>query len=343
MAMTSQVVSIKPVATASSQIQYGTPVDAKDRQLLDAQQIAKQYGNINYDEDAIASIFRDQVDQEYAAKQAAYARTANQYYNRLGTSQNAYLDAMRKERAGAVMTGAAQGMQSSNALSALLGLSQQTSADNTMLTQEARALADQQAAAQAQARRDAMQYADQNRLAMATTGANLYGVDAQKYIGELGANAQVGAANIAASAQGYTADQGLAGTRYASDQNLAGTRYASDQNLKGVDLSSGRQLEGTQYSADKSLEGQRVYAGGMVQSANVNANASRYAANQNVEAQRIAGVAQVEATMQQNRSNILQTVLSGGSLTPDQAAQYVESLFMPKATAPLPPKPKATR
>lgn len=317
------------MATASVQstIKYGTPVEAKDRQLLDAQQIARQYGNINYDQDAISNIFKDSVTQEYAAKKADYARTANQYYNRLGQSQNAYLDAMRKERAGAVMTGAAAGMQSSNALSALLGMSQQSSADNTALTQQARALADQEAAAQAKARQDAMQYADQNKLAMGQLGANLYGVDAQKYIGELGANAQVGAANVAASAQGYAADQGLAGTQYAAQKNLEGTQYAANKNLEGVDLSSQRQLEGTKYGADQSLEGQRVYAGGMVQSANVNANATRYAANQNLKASAYESEMAYDRQVQSNMTALMRDAYAKNDKT------FMDDLFASFAQA----------
>ena len=318
-------------ASASSSVvttplRFTDPVKATDRALISGANLAKQYGNINYDQGAIENVFQNAVDAEYAAKQAGYDRSAGQYYNRLGTSQNAYLDAMRKANAGAVQSGAALGMQSANALSGMLGMSQQTSADATKLVQDQRALVDQQAAAKAAAVQQAMQYADQQKAALMGAGVNLYSADTQKYIGELGANAQLGAANTAASAQGYTADQNLQGTRYNADQNLAGVRYGADQNLKGVDLTSSRNLSGTRYAADQGLAGQKVYAGGMVQSAGVNANATRYAANQNVEAAKVTGAAQIESTMQQGRANVLQTAMNNPDAFADPG-KFIEDFY----------------
>jgi hypothetical protein len=302
-------------AAVTQSIKYGTPVKAVDRQFQGADALSKQYGNIDYDRDAIESVFQKGVDAEYAAKKAEYARSANQYYNRLGSSQNAYLDAMRKSRAGAVETGASSGIQSSNALSAMLGMSQQTSLDNTTLAQGQRALADQEGAARAKAVNDAMQYANQQKLALGTLDTNQGAVNAQKYVGELGANAQVATANTAASAQGYTADQQKA----ASD-------YSSNMNYKGVDLSSGRQLEGTRYSSDKGLEGQKVYAGGMVQSANVNANAARYAANQNLNASRYESDNATNRTTQTNVTSIVNTAIANKQFSQDPLS-FLNTLY----------------
>ena len=284
------------MATASTQtqttIQYGKPVDAKDRELRGAQDLAALYGGVDYDRGQIEGIFQNAVDKEYAAKQAAYDRTANQYYNRLGQSQNAYLDAMRKSNAGAVMSGAAAGMQNANALSSLLGLSQQTSADNTMLTQEARALADQKAAAQSMATRDALDYANQQKLALGTLGVNAYGVDAQKYVGELGANAQMATANTAASAQGYTADQGLKGTKYAADQNLAGTKYAANANVSAA----------------------RAGAAGYVQQAQIAAAAGNYQAELGLAGVSIQSASAVDVAKLNNIGPILNTGLTTGKI-----------------------------
>lgn len=312
-------------ASATTKIQYGKPVDAKDRELRGAEDLAALYGNIDYDRGAIEGIFQGAVDQEYAAKQAEYDRSASQYYNRLAQSQDTYLDALRKQAAtNAVQSGASQGMGAATQLSALMDLSRQTSADATELTQEQRALIDQQEAARAKATMDALTYANEQKMALGTLGANIYASDAQKYIGELGAGAQIEAANTAASAQGYTADQALAGQRYASDkqlegvdlssgrqlegtrysadQALLGTRYTADQQLAGVDLSSGRQLEGTRYTADQNLAGTR-YA------SDQSLAGTRYAADQNLAGQKsIAGAtvsaAQAQASGQVAAANI---------------------------------------
>lgn len=280
-------------STSTTSIKYSNPVTARDRELRGAEDLAARYGNIDYDRGAIENVFQGAVDKEYAAKQQAYDRSANQYYDRLSQSQDSYLDAMRKQAAmNSVQSGATQGMNAANQLSAMLGMSQQTSGDATALAQEQRALADQQAAAQAAATRQALEYANAQKLALGTLGSNIYATDAQKYIGELGANAQLEAANTAASAQGYAADQGLAGTQYNADQNLAGQRYAADQNLRGVDLTSGRNLEGQRYASDQQLAGTQYNADmnykGNVYTADQNLAGTRYTSDNNLAGTRYA-------------------------------------------------------
>ena len=245
-------------------IKYGTPVKATDRGLMSTQDLAVKYGNVDYDRDAIEGVFQGAVDAEYAAKNKEYTRSANQYYNRLATSQNAYLDAMRKQ-AGlqAVQSGASQGMQAANQLSGMLGMSQQTSLDATTLAQQQRALADQQAAAQSAATKEALTYANQQKLALGTLGANIYATDAQKYAAELGYNAAVSAANTAASAQGYTADQALQGTTYNADKNFAGTTYTADKNYAGTTYAADSSAGASKYSADQGYKGQVAYANGL--------------------------------------------------------------------------------
>ena len=267
--------------STSTTIQYGKPVDAKDRSVHSAANMSTLYGGVDYDRQAIQDVFRDATDKEYAAKQATYNRTQNQYYNRLATSQNSYIDAMRKSNAQAVMSGAGRGVQAANQLSTLLGLSQQTSGDNTMLTQEGRQLGYDHAAAQAANVRDALQYANEQKLALGSLSQQHYATDAQKYAAELGANAAVATANTAASAEGYAADQGLAGTQYASDRNLEGTRYSADKNYAG-----------TVYNADKNYAGS-VYA----------ADANKAAAAMQAAAQRDAATAGYQATLAQQHMN----------------------------------------
>lgn len=274
-------------------IQFGTPVDARDRELRGAQALSEMYGGITYDRDQIEGIFQGAVDKEYAAKQAEYGRSASQYTNRLAQSQNAYLDAMRRvAQQNAVQRGASFGMLAANELGSMLGMSQQTSEDNTKLVQQQRALIDQQEAARAKATRDALDYSNQQKHALGQLDAGLYASDAQKYVGELAANAQVGAANVAAGAQGYAADKGLEGQRYTADQNLAGVQYnadqnlagniyTADQNLVGQRYASDQMLAGTQYTADKNLAGNQY-------SADKSLASYQYTADRNLEGTKYA-------------------------------------------------------
>lgn len=267
---------------ATSTVKYSTPGTATDRERLGAASLAAQYGNIDYDRQGIEDVFQKSVDATGAMKQKEYERSANQYYNRQAQSQNAYLGAMRKANAQAVSSGAARGMQSANELSALLGISQQTSLDNTTLAQDQRGLIDKLAADKAAATQKALEYANATKMGLGTLDANLYATDAQKYAAELGAKSQVDSANTAASAQEVAAQQARSGQEYTADQNLSGTQYTSDRNLEGVQYNANQNLAGTRYSAEQNRAGQEAYAGAYSSAAQTQAAASRYAANQNL-------------------------------------------------------------
>lgn len=250
-------------ATASASINYGTTMEAKDRAAKSAADLAALYGGINYDQNAIEKIYKDATAADYAARKQDYNNTANQYYNRMALSQNSYLDAQRKANASAVMSGATRGMQNAAQLSTVLGLSQQSSLDNTKLAQDARLLSDQENAAYAKNTSDALTYANTVKQSLGTLSANEYATDAQKYAAELGYNAAVSAANTAASAQGYTADQALQGTTYNADKNFAGTTYTADKNYAGTTYAADSSAGASKYSADQGYKGQVAYANGL--------------------------------------------------------------------------------
>lgn len=254
------------------------PVDAKRAGLNSIEPLSKKFGNINYDQDAIQGIFNTATDAEYATKRKEYERSANQYYNRLATSQGTYLDAMRKAAAqNAVQTGANAGMQNAMTLSSLLGQQQQTASDALELAQQQRALEDQYAEAIANNTERAMQYADTNKQAIANIALQEQANNAQQYAAELSHNAQLSAAAANAAATGYAADQALAGTQYNADKNLEGTVYTADKNYAGVQYNADKNYEGTVYSADQNLEGTKY-------SADKNLEGTKYASDNNLKA-----------------------------------------------------------
>jgi hypothetical protein len=306
-------------------IQQGQLTSQQRAGLMGAESLSALYGNIDYDRSAIEGIFNAATDAEFAAKQAAYDRSANKYYDKLGTSQNAYLDAMRRSRAGAITSGVNAGIQNAQELSALLGMSQQTAADATQLAQDQRALSDQYAAAKAGNAQKALEYANATKLQLGTLGANVYGVDAQQYAAELGHNAQVQAANTAAGAQAYASDRGLQGTKFNAEANLAGQKYASDSaynssiyntqgNLYGNMYGSDQNLAGTKYAADQSLKGMQAQAAATRAAAASSAAAARYAADRNLEAQGLINTTSVINTLVNARPNDL-TIIAGAIST----------------------------
>lgn len=225
---------INPNVIAVPKVMTGASQAIKSPVLQDAKTLAAKYGGVNYETAPIEAVFQKSASAANDVSQKAYDRSSAQYANRLGQSQNSYLDAMRKSNAAAISSGASKGMQNANALSAMLGLSQQSSADNTLLTQEQRALGDKYAAAQAKATQDALQYSDTQKMALGSLGANLYGTDTQAYAAGIGGDAQIQAANAAATAAasaGANYGQGLIGSAYNQAQ---GTMDAADKQLSGV-------------------------------------------------------------------------------------------------------------
>ena len=324
---------MQPINHQATSINYSIPMEADPAQLRGAADLAKQYGNINYDEDSIYNIFKGAVDSQYDAKQAGYDRSANDYYNRLGFTQQAMTDAMGTEK---MQSGAAAGMSKANQLSAMLGLSQQSTQDATALTREQRALIDERTAAEYQARLDAMQTAQERKQFLAQIDAQLHANDTQYAIGRMASDAQIGAANTAASAQGRMADQqynaalenaryNLAGQQYVADQNLAGQNFATLGSAASYGYSSDQNLRGSMYNADQSLAGTKY-------NADSNAAASRYNADSNLAASRAQAGATIRAAEAQAASYNYQAQLGYNAQLAGYDAAQTQQLMANQAS-----------
>jgi len=241
--------------------------------LRSAAELARLYGNITFDEDAIRRKFDKATEAEYALKRKEYEQTEDQFYNRLFGTQSTALDTIRRANASAISSGAAKGMQAANELSAILGLQQESVDDSTRLAQARYNLTDAEAAAYAKNVVDALAKANEIKLALGTLGSNIYAADTQFAVGEMQYLAQLDAAAKQLEGMGLTADA----TKYSADRNLEGNKYTADQNLIGSKYTADQNLAGTRYTADKNYAG-NVYA------ANQNLAAARYAADANREA-----------------------------------------------------------
>ena len=252
-------------------IDYTIPI--KRASLLSAEELARLYGNITFDEDVIRSKFDKATQAEYARKRKEYEQTEDQFYNRLFGTQSTALDTIRRANASAISSGAAKGMQAANELSAILGLQQESVDDSTKLAQERNLLMDKEAEAYTKNVVDALAKANEIKLALATLGSNIYAADTQFDVGTMQYLAQLDAAakqlegmGLSADATKYSADRALEGNKYTADQNLIGSKYTADQNLAG-----------TRYAADKNYAG-NIYAAAQ------NLAAAKYAADANREA-----------------------------------------------------------
>ena len=199
---------------AAAQLILGLPVEAQRAALTDIQSLADLYG-IDYNRDSIESVFKDATNAAHEANLKEYNRTARQYYDKLGATQNSLIDTLRKQRAAAITSGANAGMQNATELSEILGLTQTVSPDALALAQDRNALIEAYNAQLAQDARDAMEYSDKLKQALAALASEKYGYDAQQYVAELSHNANVQAQNTASSAA-YT------GNKYATLEDILG-------------------------------------------------------------------------------------------------------------------------
>ena len=199
---------------AAAQLILGLPVEAQRAALADIQSLADLYG-IDYNRDSIEGVFKDATNAAHEANLKEYNRTARQYYDKLGATQNSLIDALRKQRAAAITSGANAGMQNATELSEILGLTQTVSPDALALAQDRNALIEAYNAQLAQDARDAMEYSDKLKQALAALASEKYGYDAQQYVAELSHNANVQAQNTASSAA-YT------GNKYATLEDILG-------------------------------------------------------------------------------------------------------------------------
>lgn len=199
---------------AAAQLILGLPVEAQRAALADIQSLADLYG-IDYNRESIEGVFKDATNAAHEANLKEYNRTARQYYDKLGATQNSLIDTLRKQRAAAITSGANAGMQNAIELSEILGLTQTVSPDALALAQDRNALIEAYNAQLAQDARDAMEYSDKLKQALAALASEKYGYDAQQYVAELSHNANVQAQNTASSAA-YT------GNKYATLEDILG-------------------------------------------------------------------------------------------------------------------------
>ena len=144
---------------AAAQLILGLPVEAQRAALADIQSLADLYG-IDYNRESIEGVFKDATNAAHEANLKEYNRTARQYYDKLGATQNSLIDTLRKQRAAAITSGANAGMQNATELSEILGLTQTVSPDALALAQDRNAPIEAYNAQLAQDPRDAMEYSD---------------------------------------------------------------------------------------------------------------------------------------------------------------------------------------
>ena len=262
---------------------YTAPAPAKTERssLMTGDQLAKQYGNITYDEDAIRSKFDNATKAEYALKNKEYANTENQFSNQMYNAQTNNVDALRRANASAISTGASKGMQAAQELKAMLGMQDASTEGATELARARTQLVDKEAAAYSANVVDALTQANATKAQLGTLGANLYAADTQFDVGAMQQAAQMDANAKSLQGVGRTAEA----TEYMANQNRAGQ-------VKAAQLGK----EGVIYNADQSLLGNKAMA-------NSNYNSAVYNADSNLTAAEITSRNNLLASMDTARQS----------------------------------------
>ena len=203
--------------------------------------LADKYG-LTYDADEIQGKFDAATKAQYDVLRKEYKNTENDYYDQLFGTQATAMDAIRKNNAAAVATGASRGMQAANELSATLGIAQEGTALSTDLAQSRNLLMDKEQAAYAKNATDALTSSNLARQGIANLDANMYAADTQFNVGEMDLYARLDQAT-----------KGLLGENARNEANkmiaeleMRANMYNTDMNYAGQDLVSARNLQGQQ-------------------------------------------------------------------------------------------------
>ena len=169
-----------------------TGVDRPDKTgyLRSAKELAKLY-DINYDMDAIRSIYDDATNAKYALLSKELEQSENDFYTNTANANATLLDTLRKATSSAIATGASRGIAGAEQLGLMMEQQQATVDEATNIAQERANMADEIAAEKAQNIIDALEYSDSLKTTLGGLSSNIYSADTQYDVGLLDWAAQM--------------------------------------------------------------------------------------------------------------------------------------------------------
>lgn len=162
----------------------------KKSERLTGKQLSDMYG-ITYDYGEIFGKLNDAVNLKYKTLENDYKQNENTFYDSLYGLQGDALTNLKASRGNAIATGASAGVASANELLTMLGLGQEASTLATQLTQEKQQLSDKKVADVAQAKADALTYANQAGVNLGNLATQFNANDTQYSVAALDAIARI--------------------------------------------------------------------------------------------------------------------------------------------------------
>lgn len=255
-------------------------MQAVDPRLMSSAELAKLYG-LDYNLGNMEATLLDALNAGYDARYAQQDVVEDKYYDNAATAQSTLMDALRQQQSQAVLAGTSKGMQAAQALSAMLGTSQQFAGQATQLAQDRQLMAKEFAADRAKTGVDALNMYNTMGQQLADVSKNVYSSDISKYVGQLDYNASAVTANAQLGSQAMAAKSQWE-TNYANSiANAYRSYYDGQITLEQAKMQADAAVKSAQVYG---LDASRVNAEANKQIANINAGASNYNADRNFAA-----------------------------------------------------------
>ena len=243
-----------------------TGVDRPDRTgyLRSAKELAKLY-DINYDMDAIRSIYDDATNAKYALLSKELEQSENDFYTNNANANATLLDTLRKATSSAIATGASRGIAGAEQLGLMMEQQQATVDEATNIAQERANMADEIAAEKAQNIIDALEYSDNLKTTLGGLSSNIYSADTQYDVGLLDWAAQM--KNVEALFEQIAAekDTNLAAQALQRELGLLEDERIRDEGAKDRDAQkyvADKNYDASKYAADANLAASKNYGSG---------------------------------------------------------------------------------
>jgi len=175
-------------------------------------------------------IYGSAVDAAYKLMYGQQSQAEQGFQRSLGANQDTLLNSLANTTTAAISSGASAGMQGAQAITALLGSSQQAVEGSIGMAEQRVNIGREEAAAQAEAQRLALTDSNMMKQALAQLNSDLYGYDSASYAAELDANSNDYASDSAFNAQQYASDKALEGAAQTAAATVASARAYSAQN-----------------------------------------------------------------------------------------------------------------
>lgn len=332
----------KELFTETSDMYGYTPVQTMDAimpTLRSAKELADLYG-LDYNLDNIYNTLMKSTDAGYAARYAQQDITDDKYYDNAATAQNTLMDTLDQQRSQAILSGTNRGMQAAQALSTMLGTSQQFAVGANQNAADRGLIGKEYASAKAQTGVNALTQYNTMGQQLGDISKSLYSSDSSSYAAQLGYNADVNTANSTMQASQMQAQSSL-------QSNLTNSMADIWNNYNNGKIS----LAQAQMQADAAIKSSQINANANTAAANIAAqtNANNLAASTTANQQNnanglISNIASGIYTTEAGYS-ILDGMLATGSIDKniyDNTKAYLGTLKQPTAptasVAPIAPK-----